>query len=332
MSDRLEITLETGDVLEAAADVVLLKHAQAFYGADEAVAARLIARAGAAKKTLSVAPGSSVFVDTNSTVRAPLALFVGTPPLANLGYHEIRVLAERALAALESRPDVRHLACTVHGTAFGLDEDEAVLALAGGFIEAFQRGSGPQALERISLVELNAGRMKRMRAALERGLGASPKVTPLVNGWGFAVARSTGFVQPPAMATAGANSAAKPHAFVAMPFVPEMEDVYHYGILGPVRGANLLCERVDQAIFDGLIVQRIRDRIDSAKVVIADLSFGNPNVYLEVGYAWGRNKPTILLVRDIKELKFDVAASRCLVYGSIRDLEKMLTTELSHLK
>jgi hypothetical protein len=331
MSDRLEITLVSGDILDAAADVMLLKHAQGFHGADQAVAGRLFA-AGVAKSALSIPPGSHAFFETRGTIAAPLALFVGTPGLANLGYHEIRVLAGRALAAIETKPEVKHLACTVHGTAFGLDEDEAVLALAGGFIDAFQRGSGPVALERITMVELNTGRMKRMRAALERGLGASAKVAPLASGWGFAVARSAGFVQLPAMATAGVASAIKPHAFVAMPFVPEMEDVYHYGILGPVRASGLLCERVDQAVFDGLIVQRIRDRIDSARVVIADLSFANPNVYLEVGYAWGKGRPTILLVRDTKELKFDVAASRCLVYGgSIRELEKMLTRELSHL-
>jgi hypothetical protein len=57
----------------------------------------------------------------------------------------------------------------------------------------------------------------------------------------------------------------------------------------------------------------------------------NPNVYLEVGYAWGRGRQTILLVRDIKELKFDVAGYRCLVYKNIRDLETQLSRELQHL-
>jgi hypothetical protein len=83
------------------------------------------------------------------------------------------------------------------------------------------------------------------------------------------------FVQAPPMATAGANVKEKPHAFVAMPFAPELEDTFHYGIQGPVKGAGLLCERVDQAVFDGPIIQRIRERIDTAKVVIADLSLAN---------------------------------------------------------
>jgi hypothetical protein len=57
----------------------------------------------------------------------------------------------------------------------------------------------------------------------------------------------------------------------------------------------------------------------------------NPNVYLEVGYAWGRGRPTVLLVRDVKELRFDVAAYRCIIYRSIRELETLLTRELERL-
>jgi hypothetical protein len=116
-----------------------------------------------------------------------------------------------------------------------------------------------------------------------------------------------------------------------MPFAPELEDTYHYGIQGPVKAAGLLCERVDQAVFDGPIIQRIKERIDTAKVVIADLSMANPNVYLEVGYAWGKGRPTIMMVRDVKELRFDVASYRCIVYRSIRELETLLARELERL-
>ena len=79
-------------------------------------------------------------------------------------------------------------------------------------------------------------------------------------------------------------------------------------------------------------MQWVRDRITSATFVIADLSDANPNVYLEVGYAWGREVPTILLVRDTKQLKFDVSGQHCLVYRKIKDLEEVLRTELEKLK
>ena len=62
------------------------------------------------------------------------------------------------------------------------------------------------------------------------------------------------------------------------------------------------------------------------------LDGANPNVYLEVGYSWGKTIPTILLIKDVKELRFDVSGHKCLVYAYIKNLESLLTTELSKLK
>jgi nucleoside 2-deoxyribosyltransferase len=76
----------------------------------------------------------------------------------------------------------------------------------------------------------------------------------------------------------------------------------------------------------------VRTRISSARLVIADLSDANPNVYLEVGYAWGCGRPTVLLVKDTAQLKFDVRGQRCLVYQKIKDLETSLRSELDGLK
>ncbi|QSQ27222.1 hypothetical protein JY651_20925 [Pyxidicoccus parkwayensis] len=329
MSVSLDVVLEVGDLAATSADAVVFKYAQRLYGAAGAAAERLRA-VGVPPSQLELHPGEFRFVETRGSLGSPLALFVGTVRLGDFGYHEIRQFTVRALKALESHSELKHVAGTVHGPNYGLDEDEAVLAFVGGLVEAFQRGSGPRALERFTVVELNAQRANRLRKAMERGLSGTPGVTALPGG-GFRVQRMNAFVQAPPMATAGTVSMAKPHAFVAMPFAPELEDTYHYGIQGPVKAAGLLCERVDQAVFDGPIIQRIRERIDTAKVVIADLSMANPNVYLEVGYAWGKGRPTILMVRDVRELRFDVASYRCIVYRSIRDLETLLSRELERL-
>jgi hypothetical protein len=330
MGDTLDVVVDVGDVGETRADAVLLKYAQGFHGADGAVSRRLEA-AGVAAEGIDILPGDHRFIETRGSLGAPVVLFLGTVRLRQFGYHEIRQFSFRALQLLESRRQVKHLACTVHGPNYGLDEDEAVLALVGGFVDAFQRGSGPSELERITVVELNPKRMERLRKAIALGLGLTPGVEPLMGGTGFRVRRTPRFVQALPMASAGANPDEKPHAFVAMPFAPELEDTFHYGILNPVKACGLLCERVDQATFDGPIIQRIRDRIDTAKVVIADLSLANPNVYLEVGYAWGRGKPTLMLVRDVRELRFDVSSYRCLVYRNIRHLEELLTAELKRI-
>jgi hypothetical protein len=116
-----------------------------------------------------------------------------------------------------------------------------------------------------------------------------------------------------------------------MPFNEQMDDVYHYGIQSVVRSAGFVCERADLSAFTGDVLEWVRNRIKSSSFVIADLTDGNPNVYLEVGYAWGCNIPTVLLVRDASHLKFDVHGQRCLIYKKIKDLEEALTKELNSL-
>lgn len=329
MRSSFDVHLVEGDILSTACDLACFKHAQAFYGADEAAVAAMAQRNRRPWNDFEVSMGEVRAFETGSALTAPLAAIFGTENLGRLRYHELRSLAGRMLAFAQTRPEVKRVATTVHGVRAGLDEQEAILAFVGGFIDAFQRGAGG-AVEEVLIVEQNAGRVRRMRQALEDGLAKSPGVSRLATG-ALRIERSVTFRQAPEMAAAGQSVQEKPHAFIAMPFVAELEDVFHYGIQAPVKAAGLLCERVDQAQFDGLIIQRIRERIETARVVIADLSFANPNVYLEVGYAWGRGKPTVLLVRDVKELRFDVAAHRCLVYRSIRDLEGLLTAELGRV-
>jgi len=83
----------------------------------------------------------------------------------------------------------------------------------------------------------------------------------------------------------------KAHVFVAMPFSTHLDDVFHYGIQAPVHAAGFLCDRMDYVCFTGEIIEWMKRKIEGASVVIANLSRANPNVYLEVGYAWGRGVP-----------------------------------------
>ncbi len=116
-----------------------------------------------------------------------------------------------------------------------------------------------------------------------------------------------------------------------MPFVDSMDDVFHYGINGAVKSVGLLCERADLTSFVGDVTEWVKKRICNATLVIADLTMENPNVYLEVGYAWGCGLPTVLLARENTVLPFDVQGQRCLIYKSIKHLEEILSQELSAL-
>jgi hypothetical protein len=254
-------------------------------------------------------------------------LFVGVKRLREFGYTEIREFARKVLVSLASEaPNVRHLALTIHGPGYGLDEIEAFESELAGIVEAVTSGDFPGALESITFIERNSGRAHRLSAALKKLLPDG--VLPVDGRGSMAVledqAQNT-------LRTAGYSSAAKPHVFVAMPFAEEMDDVFHYGIQGAVNAAGLLCERADLSTFTGDVIDWVKRRISSATLVVADLSSANPNVYLEVGYAWGCRVPTVLLARDANDLKFDVKSQRCVLYKSIKSLEEALRRELQGL-
>jgi hypothetical protein len=226
-------------------------------------------------------------------------------------------------------PDTQNVAMTAHGAGTGLDEIEAFGAQLKGCTEALQAGHGPAQLNRISIVELVEDRARRFEQVLDKYLLNADYAAPMpehkekspvtINKDTAKKARSSIVAAP---------TAEKPHAFIAMPFSDDMEDVFYYGIQNSVHANGILCERVDKSAFTGDIMGYVQQRIETACVVIAELTGANPNVYLEVGYAWGKERPTILLVQSEKELEFDVRGHKCLTYRKIKDLEQSLNNEL----
>jgi hypothetical protein len=212
-------------------------------------------------------------------------LFVGVKPLRQFGYSDIREFGRKVLESLAGEaPQTAHLALTLHGAGYGLDENEAFESEVAGLMDAIVSGDFPPALIRISIVERNHGRACRLQQLLKTVDRRWPDFT------GPKISKSV----DKSLRFAGYSSASKPYVFVAMPFVDSMDDVFHYGIQNAVNGAGYLCERADQSSFTGDVLDWIKKWIASATLVIADLSTANPNIYLEVGYAWGRGKPTIL--------------------------------------
>lgn len=317
------IEVQQGDVLTAKADVLALKYAQDLYGVDAMVAERLWQDG---RQLRFPRPWGFTLENSTAGVAAPRVLFVGVPPLQEFGYREIRMFSRKVLSALAGEmPEAEHLAITVHGPGYGLDEIEAFEAEVAGLIDAFRSGDMPDSMRRITVVERNAGRVQRLRQLLSELLpdgivNNTPSVTTTRRENANERLRAAGYA-----------SDAKAHVFVAMPFKDEMDDVYHYGIQSAVKAAGFLCERADLSAYTGDVLEWVRTRIRTSSVVVADLTDANPNVYLEVGYAWGVSVPTVLLVRDTEHLKFDVRGQRCLVYKKIKELEVSLSTELRRL-
>jgi hypothetical protein len=326
MSQDISYAVVEDDITRFTADVVALKFAQGLHGADAAVARKLGLAEGVLAKQLAGSDGYYL-AGGQGRIGADQVLFISAPSLFRFRYGEIRHFAQQVLAVLQkAAPSTRQLAVTIHGVNYGLDEAEAFAAQMNGFLDGL-RTHRPPRLERITFVEHDRRRVQRLQAALRQFFtGGDEKERP------GSVTVRRGAEPGQDRQSAGKASEAKPHVFVAMPFTPEFEDVYYYGIERPVKDAGYLCERIDLTSFSGDVVNQIKQRIDTAALVIADLSAANPNVYLEVGYAWGRARPTVLLVRAAEELKFDVKTQRCLVYGkSIKKLEESLTKELATL-
>jgi len=302
--------------------VLALKYANALYGVDRAVVQALGAVVPDIEKRLPKYSGFYI-TPARGAIAASHVLFVGVGDLRQLGYGEIRAFGRKVLEALAGEmPSASHVALTIHGPGYGLDEAEAFESELAGLFEAIKSGDFPASLEQVTIVEANRGRAGRLAALLSR---------LLPDGTGGREVRLLADVAD-RLRSVGYDSRSKPHVFVATPFAEEMDDIFHYGIQGAVNAAGFLCERADLSTFTGDVIDWVKKRIASASLVIADLSNANPNVYLEVGYAWGCNRPTILVVSDTSHLKFDLQDQRCLVYKKIKDLEVSLRIELENLK
>lgn len=321
---EVEIRVKTADALTFKSDVLVLKHAQALYGVDSAVVERL---APQYPRMRLPKIGKELFVDTLDLLGTSHVLFIGVEPLHNFGYTNIRKFGLRALSMLpKENPNIKHVALTIHGPGYGLDEIEAFESELAGVIEAISTANFPSALTRITFVERDARRTKRLSSVLSRLI---PNGYLETTGRG-PMSRLRSSAQN-SLRSAGQESESKPRVFVAMPFAAEMEDVFHFGLQGAVNAVGMLAERSDLSVFTGDVMDWVKTRISTAALVIADLSSNNPNVYLEVGYAWGRGIPTVLLVRNTADLKFDVRGQRCVSYTSIKDLHEKLTRELKGL-
>ncbi len=340
-----EISVEYGDITTFDADVVALKYAQNFYGADFDVA-KALSKRGVSTEELRPAQGDYRFLQARFSINARYVLFVGVPPLEELSYREIRDFSRKVLKILaDDAPYTKHVAMTIHGPGFGLDETESFLAQFGGFIDAFRSGQLPPGLRHISIVDYNTKRVEKLRQILDRSIDNVSNVSRVASPWNYRLVpespRKKGADEIYSLnpiESAGRKSESKPLIFVAMSFKEEFSDLWTYGIERAIksndelRSYGFLCERVDTSHFTGDIMDYVKNKLRSAAVVVAELTGSNPNVYLEVGYAWGIGKPTILLARHDQELMFDVRGQRCLKWKNIQDCEKLLVQELVSLK
>jgi hypothetical protein len=80
-----------------------------------------------------------------------------------------------------------------------------------------------------------------------------------------------------------------------------------------LEGLDLRLVRADRISKPGVITAQVIDHIVRAPLVIADLSFGNPNVFYELALRHACKKPAVQLIRSSDHLPFDVGQFRTVV-------------------
>ena len=125
--------------------------------------------------------------------------------------------------------------------------------------------------------------------------------------------------------------------FVLMPF-GEWYDRYFDEIYTPAcTDAGFEPIRADGLFSTGSVMEQVWDQINRAKVLLAELSGKNANVFYELGLSHAIRKPVVFVTADLNDVPFDLRHLRVVVYD-IREpgwdlkLRKSITTYLRNTK
>lgn len=91
---------------------------------------------------------------------------------------------------------------------------------------------------------------------------------------------------------------------------------------------NLECKKADDIWENATFIQDIFELIFTSKVVIADFTGKNPNVFYEVGIAHTLGKTVIPITQSIDDVPSDLGHYRALIYLPNKEGFAQLTTEL----
>ena len=130
------------------------------------------------------------------------------------------------------------------------------------------------------------------------------------------------------------------NVFVAMKFdCPDLDSA----LKNAIKPACLECGgleacTVNEKAGDGWIPQRIKEEIQDARFVISDLTYRNPGVYYETGYADGLEIPVIQTCnkswydKDPAPLHFDIAQRNTIFWNDNEDLKQQLIQKIKELQ
>jgi len=109
-----------------------------------------------------------------------------------------------------------------------------------------------------------------------------------------------------------------------MPFRPEFEDIYKYGIIPALKAAGLKAWKADESIKNIDVMCKICEGIQSSRYAIINISGWNPNVLFELGLAYGLGKETVLIKGHEEKVPADLRGMEYIEYRNSDELRKKL--------
>ena len=118
--------------------------------------------------------------------------------------------------------------------------------------------------------------------------------------------------------------------FVMMPFT-QLPKTYYELIYKPaIEAAGLAARRADDIYAPSPIISDIWREVRRARVMLADLTFRNPNVLYELGLAHAIGKPVVMLTQVIQDVPFDLQQYRLIPYTPLEpDWSTTLANEIT---
>lgn len=98
-----------------------------------------------------------------------------------------------------------------------------------------------------------------------------------------------------------------------------------------VEAANALgleVQRGDEKASGGDIFNQILKAIVSARIIVANITGRNPNVFYELGIAHALNKPVILVCEQGNDVPFDLQSKRIVFFDTAEELKRGITKAL----
>ncbi len=102
--------------------------------------------------------------------------------------------------------------------------------------------------------------------------------------------------------------------FVMMPF-GQWSDRYYKELFSPaIKEAGMEPIRADELFSTGTVIEQIWEQIRKAKILLADLTAKNANVFYELGLAHAARKPVVFISGNVEDVPFDLRHLRVIIY------------------